>query len=469
MPEQAERSEQAAHARGLPNRLLIRLVGFHFILGVALAGVVALDHSWLAVAAALLAYVGLSAWLGSWLLGPLSRMIQKALSPGGPGESIEDASGEWEELEDALDRMRSDLREKADALTQERMELGVLMAGISDAIVAIDGEGRLLFFNTRFAVLFGGGNLVQRRSSIREVFRAPEVIDPFFSVLASGSGVEVSCEIHPVGEAQLRSFNLAITPLRRDSGEVYGAVGVFHDVTELRKAERMRIDFVANVSHELRTPLTAIMGYTETLRQDIEARRYDDVGQFVGVISRNSERLLALIEDLLDLSTLESGKELDLQWLDTAEVTRRVLGQLESKRVAKQMKVECRFDSPQVLADARRLEQVLVNLIDNAFKYVPIGGTVWIDWVPGKAGGTELRVIDSGPGIPADSIERLFERFYRIDKARSREIGGTGLGLAIVKHILQGHGGTVRVRNVPGQGAEFTCEFPAAQKNDSRV
>ena len=391
---------------------------------------------------------------------PLGRLIQKARSETDVAMTDQDLVGrpeyEWEELELALDRMRSDLRTKTDALARERHELEVLMAAIPEAIVAVDTEMRLLFFNSRFALLFG-----EQRSETRpvlgEVFRAPEVLEAFRKAIREERSETVDVQLHTKTDQQTRTFSVRATPLRRDTGIVYAAVGIFHDVTELKQAEKIRIDFVANVSHELRTPLTAIKGYTDTLSGDIRDKRFESLDQYIAVIQRNTERLMSLIEDLLDLSSLESAEspELSKHPVSTREITSRVIAQLEPKRMIKNQTIDADYGAEFVQSDARRVEQVLVNLIDNAMK----GGRVQLIWekVPNSV---LLHVRDNGPGIPREYQPRLFERFFRVDKARSREMGGTGLGLAIVKHIMQRHGGSVEVKSDIGQGTEFTCEFP---------
>jgi two-component system phosphate regulon sensor histidine kinase PhoR len=237
-------------------------------------------------------------------------------------------------------------------------------------------------------------------------------------------------------------------------------VGVFHDVTELKRAEQMRIEFVANVSHELRTPLTAIKGYADTLSADLDAGKPSEK-EFVRAIQRNSDRLMSLIHDLLDLSSLESGaEELRTDLVNTAEISRKVIGQIEPTAKQKGQTISLDLKTANVLADPARLEQVLVNLLDNAVKYTPNGGSISVSWFRLNGGGVELWVSDTGPGISAEHHGRLFERFYRVDKARSRQLGGTGLGLAIVKHIMQRHGGSVRVESQVGKGAVFICTFP---------
>jgi two-component system phosphate regulon sensor histidine kinase PhoR len=264
-------------------------------------------------------------------------------------------------------------------------------------------------------------------------------------------------------EDRKRYFAVSVSPLRERSREIYGALVVFHDVTELKLAEQMRMDFVANVSHELRTPLTAIKGYADTLVEDLAAGRAVD-GRFLSTIQRNADRLMDLIQDLLDLNTLESGRDqLQLDWVNTRELTEAVLRQLDGQFIAKKQVVELSVDAEKVWADRSRLEQILVNLLVNASKYTPTQSRVSVMWDAGKKQDVLLRVHDNGPGIDPIHHDRLFERFFRVDQARSRDLGGTGLGLAIVKHIMTRHGGVVWVSSEVGKGAQFTCQFPLPQ------
>ncbi len=237
-------------------------------------------------------------------------------------------------------------------------------------------------------------------------------------------------------------------------------------IEALKKAEKMRIEFVANVSHELRTPLTSIKGYTETILQDVEEGKTADP-EFLKIILKNSNRLLALINDLLDLSAIESGAdELHRSELDTAEITAHVIKHLERFAESKQTLVEFKADIDVVLADPKRLDQVMTNLIDNAIKYCPPKSKIMVSWskeIRNQKKWIALRVSDNGLGIPVHHLDRLFERFYRMDKGRSREMGGTGLGLSIVKHIMQRHDGQVLVDSTVGSGTTFICLFPDHQ------
>ena len=234
-------------------------------------------------------------------------------------------------------------------------------------------------------------------------------------------------------------------------------------IAALKRAEKMRIEFVANVSHELRTPLTSIKGYAETLLQDIEDQRPVDP-EFLKIILKNSNRLLDLINDLLDLSAIESGAdELHLVELNASEITGHVIKHLEQQAYSKRTQILVKNKITTITADPKRLEQVLTNLIHNAIKYCPLESQITVHWSEETSPQgviTVLTVSDNGPGIPSKYLDRLFERFYRLDKGRSRDMGGTGLGLSIVKHIMQRHNGSVSVSSTVGEGTAFTCRFP---------
>lgn len=362
-----------------------------------------------------------------------------------------------------LEALEIDLQTKLERMKLEREEQATLMAAISDAIIAVDRDGVPLFYNSRSELLFS--KQAQARK-LPDLFPQPEIQSAFEGTLRSGTPSLVKA-IRFELETGPQFYSLSISPLRRGKREIYGAVGVFHDVSDLKLAEQIRIDFVANVSHELRTPLTSIKGYIETMITDAANGSPVD-GQFLQVIKRNSDRLLALMNDLLDLSSIESGGEsaevIHATPTSTAETTERVLQSMRNVFEKKGQEVTVSAEgAPTVLADPKRLEQVLVNLLDNANKFTPVQGRMAVQWTQQTEGGNRfvvLKVSDSGPGIPPQHQQRLFERFYRIDKARSREQGGTGLGLAIVKHIMQRHGGSVWVESPPGQGATFICRFP---------
>lgn len=408
-------------------------------------------------------------WFAKKLVFPLGRLLTKtqnliARHPRILTESDlqEESFGEWTDLESNIDDLGKSLEKTAQNLTTEQVELDAIMGAISDAILAVDQDEVPIFYNSRFEMVLGGGK-VRRNLKLWEIFRDPEILKAYKKALTEGKSGGARAFSLELENQPKQFFSLSVSPLRRQGGAVYGALGIFHDITELKVAEQMRIDFVANVSHELRTPLTAIKGYTETLLIDEQKKPNPGAEkEYLQIISRNAERLMNLMGDLLELSALESSLLLQKEALLTREVTERVLRQLEARLKSKNQNTELSLEALSVTADPNRLEQVLINLLDNASKYTPEGGTISVSWEPDRKGGKDifLKVKDTGPGIAPKHLGRLFERFYRIDKARSREQGGTGLGLAIVKHIMQRHEGAVWVESTLGEGSLFTCRFP---------
>lgn len=386
---------------------------------------------------------------GRRFTSPVGKILTAAHDLLGEKDSVlQEQRDEFGDIEMSLQNIGANLK-------LERKEQATLMGAISDAIVAVDQNFSPLFFNSQFALIFGGNSFsgelpaelkeyFQRAFDSRAAFRTKAI------ALPGGASKDKS----------LQSFyTISVSPLKDPEGKVYGAVGIFHDVTELKKAEQIRIDFVANASHELKTPLTAIQGYTETLLQDLDAGRPPERG-FLEVISRNSVRLLSLINDLLSLSRTEAAEEnVQKVEVDTAELTSRVMDGLKGSLQKKNQIFSLHCDAPFVWADAAKLEQVLINLIYNACKYSPQGSRIDVFWKQAHDF-ICLIVADNGPGIALEHHERLFERFYRVDKGRARDEGGTGLGLAIVKTILQAHGGDITLESEVGRGSRFTCSFP---------
>jgi two-component system, OmpR family, phosphate regulon sensor histidine kinase PhoR len=235
----------------------------------------------------------------------------------------------------------------------------------------------------------------------------------------------------------------------------------FHDVTERHRVERLRRDFVANASHELRTPLTSVRGFVEAL-EDGALDEPPTARRFLGKIRLHADRMAALVSDLLELSRLESG-ERPPRWetLRPADVLEDVVASLGEQAKGRQIVVTVETDgAPPVTSDGDRLRQILENLLENAVKYTPPGGHVAVAARSGEEGSVVFEVADDGPGIPAEHLPRIFERFYRVDKARSREMGGTGLGLSIVKHLAEGMGATVWVVSETGRGTRFSVRMP---------
>ena len=310
--------------------------------------------------------------------------------------------------------------------------------------------------NRAFSTLFHlSGEL--RGKTILEVLRQHELVGLLERVRTEKSVLGYELTVAG-GEERVLEINAAL--MMSGNGTSRGTILVFHDLTRMKQLERTREEFVANVSHELRTPLSLIKGYVETLLEG--AKDNPEVAKkFLQTIQRNSERLQFLIEDLLTISELESGcTTMDLQPVHLRPLVQRVLTDFESQAAARNVVLKNEISEVTALADADRLQQVFGNLVANAIKYGRAGGMVN---VAARNTGDEIEVCvqDDGPGIPDAALERVFERFYRVDKGRSREQGGTGLGLAIVKHIVQSHGGRVWVVNAAGSGAAFYFTLPA--------
>lgn len=413
----------------------------------------------------LLIFLLVSIFMARRLVIPLGRLIDKTRhlreapfeGEGHPAEELTfDEPGEWFELERALNRLGRDLRSKTIRLSREKTELRAIASAVSEAVLAVTADRRILFYNPQFAMLFDLKH-ISGDARIAEIIRSPDVLEIYSQALSSGETVRREVQLAPSREVRPRDFQLSVAPLRKKHNqEIYGAVGILHDITEMKRAERIRIEFVGNVSHELRTPLTTINGYMQTLIGDFKKGRLDSAGDFLDIIGSNVSRLKSLLDDLLDLSSLESGKELNMELVEVSQVTESVMKQVAPS----QHPVTIEYGFEQLWGDFKRLEQVLRNLLENAVRYVPAGGKIEVIWDFSAEGHPRLRVRDNGPGIAPEHQARLFERFYRVDEGRSRDTGGTGIGLSLVKHIMQRHGGRIWVTSQVGRGSEFVCEFP---------
>jgi two-component system phosphate regulon sensor histidine kinase PhoR len=362
----------------------------------------------------------------------------------------------------SLNVMAGRLREKIGDLEREQAKATAVLDGMVEGVIATDGHDHIILINERARGLFGLGRARAERLPLLEVIRNVDLHDVLGESRLAADGAVVSREIK-LAEPSERVLQVHAVPLRF-TGEARGVVMVLHDITELRRLEQVRTEFVANVSHELRTPLTAIHGYLETLL-DGALEEPENARRFLEIVFRHTERLGRLTDDLADLSNIELGRiSLRLEPTAVADVADSVLAIIAPRAVAGQVTVEAKLPAglPEVVADRDRLAQILINLVDNAVKYTPRGGRVLLEGRVREPGMVEVAVSDTGTGIPRADLPRLTERFYRVDKARSRELGGTGLGLAIVKHLVLAHGGELTIDSELWKGTTVRFTLPAA-------
>ncbi|MBJ6724464.1 ATP-binding protein [Geomesophilobacter sediminis] len=332
----------------------------------------------------------------------------------------------------------------------EKNRLNAILRGMGEGILVADADGTVTLVNPAFRTLFALTAEVEGRPLI-DISRHPGLHDTFRQVTGTGTERVEELLLTSGGERIVLTHWVPLT----ETGTLQGVVVVFHDITEIRRLENIRKDFVANVSHELRTPITIIKGYAETLASG-GLENQGQATRFVSIIATHAERLATLVDDLLTLSRLESGNvSLEVKSVPVEVVAGRVASLLEQKSQAKQILVDVSglAGTPLVLADPGRLEQILVNLLDNAIKYTPSGGAVTFS-AACEGNLVRIGVHDTGMGIATRDLPRVFERFYRADKGRSRDEGGTGLGLSIVKHLVQMQGGSVSVES-SGRGTSF--------------
>jgi two-component system, OmpR family, phosphate regulon sensor histidine kinase PhoR len=393
---------------------------------------------------------------------PLRSMedVARRMAEGDLGQTVPVAgTDEIAELGVALNRTAVALREKIERLDDEQVKVRTILDGMTEGVVALDDRGRLLLLNPSARVMFGAENGAPEGRPFVEVVRQKGLLDLVGEVRASGAPARHELELGPPVNRVVAARG---APLGLGPG-AGGVLLVLHDVTELRRLERVRSEFVANVSHELRTPLTCIKGYLETLLDGaLDDRAH--ARRFLEVAGTHAERLDRLIDDLLELSNIESGRVTMVpKRLELGDVVAGVAAMFE-RRTAQSRQTLDRVVPPglTVQADRDRLVQILVNLVDNAVKFTPESGRVGIEATPTPDGRVEIRVRDTGIGIPSTDLPRITERFYRVDKDRSREVGGTGLGLAIVKHLVQAHGGELHIESTLGQGTTVSFTVPAA-------
>ena len=416
---------------------------------------------------ALLVGLVISAALSWWTSALVSRRVREVAKIAEeyrrgqysrqPGDFGKDEIGT---VATVLGQSVQDLRTRVAELAHDRALTSGILKGMAEGVIVVDSRGRLQLLNdtARRMLNVAPG---QGRHYL-EVVRHPTIASLLGSALAGEQPEPVEV---PLTTDRDRVFIANVTPVEAPGARL--AVAVLHDVTELKNADRMRRDFVANVSHELRTPLTAIRGYVEALLE--ERDQSEEAARFLEVIARNAARMERLVRDLLRLARIEAGQErLELTRLDVQSLFEDVLSVLQPALEQRSQRVEISVgdDAASVVADPAKMHDVLRNLVENASAYSPPGSTIWLR---SRREGAHvlLEVQDEGPGIPETELSRVFERFYRVDKARARTVndanpeqGGTGLGLAIVKHLVTLHAGTVSARNATPRGAVVCVYLP---------
>ncbi|MBW2040329.1 MAG: HAMP domain-containing protein [Deltaproteobacteria bacterium] len=362
-------------------------------------------------------------------------------------------------LAEALNQMAQQLGEKIQVTTEQRNELEAILSAMREGVVAIDTEERILTLNQSAGLLLGIDISTAKGRTIQEMIRNAD-LQRFLGKVLTGQGpMEEEIVLHGT---ESKFLQVSGTVLSDSDGGKIGALVVLSDITRLRHLEDIRREFVANVSHELKTPITSIKGFVETLREGAIDDR-ENARKFLEIVSKQSGRLNAIIEDLLSLSRIEQEAERgEIQLAE--ENLRKVLEAaiLDHETRAQERNIEVTLncsDEVMVKANSRLLEQTVGNLLDNAIKHSEPGGAVEVEVIKDE-GEVAIKVSDHGCGIAPEHLPRLFERFYRVDKARSRELGGTGLGLAIVKHIVQAHEGRVTVESTLGKGSIFSIYLP---------
>ena len=375
------------------------------------------------------------------------------------GEVSEDGAGEVGMLARSFNRMTAQLRERMDTIGQERGRVLAVLAGMQEGVVALDLDGRIMLMNESACRILGTSPSESAGKLINEVTRVPAILETVYAGLQSVSAR--SAEVVVPGRGGDRLIGLHAVSLDDTRGKQTGFMMVLNDLTDIRRLERVRRDFVANVSHELKTPVSAIKGLLETV---IEDPKLSDIERkhFLGRAEAQITRMATLVDDLLSLSRAESGVEaMEREAVDFRGPVRESI--IFSGQTAKARGLNVDSDVPGtpvlVHGDPESLRQAVGNLVDNAVKYSNTGGRVAVKLA---AEGREavVEVSDTGPGIGPEHLDRIFERFYRVDKARSREMGGTGLGLAIVRHIAIAHGGRVQVDSALGRGSIFRLYIP---------
>lgn len=411
-----------------------------------------------------------SSWSFYKFFYPLGRVLAKAKSIRRgtykktwdddvvPGEDV----GEWFELELTLNKINRQLKRRKQDGEQKQTELEALTGAVSDGIIAIDHTKGVRYFNGKMAIILGKEfDPLSPPSYLDEVFRAPKLTVAVDKVMELGELQRIQIQMRPSGTMENHIYDVVVSPVKFEKKRKdYGAIAVFNDITEFKKTEEMRIDFVANASHELKTPLTSIKGFMGALERDLELGETKMAQDKVAVINKNVSRLNSLVKDLLELSRIDATDEAAKEEIEIEAFTEETLRELKPQWSEKNHKLVTNYQANIVRANRMMLGQVLSNLVENAIKYCDDAAEIKVDWTYDDEH-IKMEVSDTGDGVSSEHLNRLFERFYRVQNGKTRSgVMGTGLGLAIVKNCMLKQSGRVEVDSLPGKGATFTCYFP---------
>ena len=360
------------------------------------------------------------------------------------------------DLNQYIENMKLKIKESKEQQVFYQKKLEAITSSTKEAIIILDKYGKLIFHNSQSHKLF---YIEESKSSqyLNEMIRSPDVMEVFRQCLKTNTQITKQCMFGPKNQYIKSSFEVIALPISDEKTRKPNVILLFYDLTAIKESQKAHVDFVSNVSHELKTPLTSIQGYVEMLVHNFKNKKFDQLENFSQVLLRNCKRMSRLVDELLRLSNLISQAGLEKKKLNTKEVTEEVVARIDTSR----RHLHFTFSASYVMANPTWVEVVLHNLIDNACCHTPENSDVYIRWEEGE-GKVLLKVADSGEGISEKYQDRIFERFFKIDPARSREKGGTGVGLALVKQSMEKHGGRVRAVSPAQGGTEFICEFPSS-------
>lgn len=401
-------------------------------------------------------------WVRPWR--DVERLVDDVINARAPRSFLVDGNAAAQRIGVALEDVFLRQRDLTSRAREGELNIRTILGAMHDGLAVVDAEGRVRLLNRVVRRMFAIADEELGERAL-ETFRDGLVADIVARTLRSGAPETGSINLRSGSGDALRRVSLTSLPITDESGEPHGAVVLFHDVTQLQQLEQVRREFVSNVSHELRTPLSIFRGYLETLLDEPDLPA-DERDRILRVLEKHSTRLHSLVDDLLSLARLEApDPQLSFAPVALREFLDRIARDWEKKATAKELTIaqEIASDLPAVEGDEARLEEVLGNLLDNAMKYSPANSRITVSAARNGDNAVTIGVRDEGAGIAAADLPRIFERFYRADKARSREVGGTGLGLAIVKHIAQLHGGTVAAESQLGRGTIVRFTLPVSR------